>query len=124
MWPAATALSLAVAAVCAVAERPAAGAAPRIAAHRGGARLWPANSLLAFRGARGLGVDFVETDVPLPADGEPVVIHDPTLERTTTGAGAVRAARLADLAGGRPQGGGRAPAAGGPPAPAPPPRAP
>ena len=97
-WAAAAALALAVAAVCAVAERPAAGSAPRIAAHRGGARLWPENSLLAFRGALGLGVDFVETDVHLTADGEPVVIHDPTLERTTTGAGAVRAARLADLA--------------------------
>ena len=97
-WAAATALVLAVTALGAVAERPAAGSAPRIAAHRGGARLWPENSLLAFRNALALGVDFVETDVHLTADGEPVVIHDPTLERTTTGTGTVRAARLADLA--------------------------
>ena len=72
-WAAATALVLAVTALGAVAERPAAGSGPRIAAHRGGARLWPENSLLAFRNALALGVDFVETDVHLTADVEPVV---------------------------------------------------
>jgi glycerophosphoryl diester phosphodiesterase len=62
---------------------------PAIAAHRGGARLWPENSLTAFRGALGLGVDLVELDVHQTRDGEVVVVHDPTLERTTTGHGAV-----------------------------------
>jgi glycerophosphoryl diester phosphodiesterase len=71
---------------------------PLVAAHRGGAALWPENSLLAFRNALPLGVDFVETDVHLTADGEVVVIHDPTLDRTTTGKGPVGSARLADLA--------------------------
>jgi glycerophosphoryl diester phosphodiesterase len=70
----------------------------RVAAHRGGAALWPENSLLAFRNAIALGVDLLETDVHLTADGEVVVLHDPTLERTTTGRGAVRDTRLADLA--------------------------
>ena len=67
-------------------------AAPPIlfAAHRGGALLWPENSLLAFRNAIELGADFIEFDVHLARDGEVVVIHDPTLERTTTGAGRVR----------------------------------
>jgi glycerophosphoryl diester phosphodiesterase len=69
---------------------PAGAGAPAIAAHRGGARLWPENSLTAFRGAIGLGVDLVELDVHQTKDGEVVVIHDPTLDRTTTGHGAVR----------------------------------
>ena len=64
-------------------------AAPRIAAHRGGAALWPENSLAAFAGALALGVDFLEFDVHQSADGEVIVIHDATLERTTEGAGAV-----------------------------------
>lgn len=67
------------------------------AAHRGGARLWPENSLLAFRRALELGADFVELDVHLARDGQVVVIHDPTLERTTTGMGEVRATTLPDL---------------------------
>lgn len=68
-----------------------------LAAHRGGALLWPENSLLAFRNAIALGVDFLELDVHLSKDGELVVIHDPTLERTTTGTGAVRDRTLAEL---------------------------
>ncbi len=74
-----------------------AGPAPLIAAHRGGAGLWPENSLLGFQSSLGLGVDVLEFDLHLTADGEVVVIHDPTLERTTTGTGAVRGARLGDL---------------------------
>ena len=70
----------------------------RVAAHRGGAALWPENSLLAFRSALALGVGALELDLHLAADGEVVVLHDPTLERTSTGRGAVRDARLADLA--------------------------
>jgi glycerophosphoryl diester phosphodiesterase len=71
---------------------------PAIAAHRGGARLWPENSVTAFRGAIGLGVDFVELDVHQTRDGEVVVVHDPTLERTTTGRGTVRDLMWAELA--------------------------
>ena len=68
-----------------------------VAAHRGGALLWPENSLLAYRSAIALGVDYLETDVHLTADGEVVVLHDPTLDRTTTGHGAVRDVKAADL---------------------------
>jgi glycerophosphoryl diester phosphodiesterase len=81
-----------------VAADHAAAGGPSVAAHRGGAALWPENSLLAFRNALALGADFLETDVHLTADGEVVVVHDATLDRTTTGSGPVRAARLADLA--------------------------
>ncbi len=62
---------------------------PLVAAHRGGAALWAENSITAFRGAIGLGVDLIEFDVHPTRDKKIVVIHDPTLGRTTTGAGAV-----------------------------------
>jgi len=77
-------------------------AAPKpalVAAHRGGALLWAENSLLAYRNALALGVDFLETDVHLTKDGEVVVLHDPTLDRTTTGQGALRDHTVAQLAG-------------------------
>jgi glycerophosphoryl diester phosphodiesterase len=67
------------------------------AAHRGGALLWPENSLLAFRNAVALGADYLECDVHLSRDGEVVVIHDPTLDRTTTGSGPVKDRTLAEL---------------------------
>ncbi|MBI4607904.1 MAG: glycerophosphodiester phosphodiesterase [Candidatus Rokubacteria bacterium] len=68
-----------------------------VAAHRGGGLLWPENSLLAFKNAIALGADLLELDVHLSKDGELVVIHDPTLERTTTGTGAVRDRTLGEL---------------------------
>ena len=82
-------------------------AVPRIAAHRGGGALWPENSLAAFAGALALGVDLLEFDVHQSVDGEVVVIHDATLERTTEGtstvcsqpAAALRRLRLRDRAG-------------------------
>ena len=70
---------------------------PLLAAHRGGSLLWPENSLLAFRSAVALGADYLEFDVQRSLDGQIVVIHDPTLERTTTGSGPVRERTLADL---------------------------
>jgi glycerophosphoryl diester phosphodiesterase len=80
-------------------QAPAGGSArPLVVAHRGGALLWPENSLLAYRNALTLGADFLETDVHLTADDEIVVIHDPTLNRTTTASGAVRALSRAALA--------------------------
>ena len=79
---------------------PARAAAPVLfAAHRGGSLLWPENSLLAFGKAVSLGADFLEFDVHLSKDGEAVVIHDATLERTTTGRGPVREGTLSELKG-------------------------
>ena len=75
----------------------AASPAIQVAAHRGGAALWPENGLTAFRNALALGADFLELDTHLTADGEVVVIHDPTLDRTTSGRGPVSAVKLADL---------------------------
>ena len=73
------------------------GRGPLLAAHRGGAALWAENSLLAFRNAVALGVDYLELDVHLSRDGEVMVIHDPRLDRTTTGSGAVKDRTRAEL---------------------------
>jgi glycerophosphoryl diester phosphodiesterase len=70
---------------------------PLVIAHRGGAGLWPENTLYAFEHAAALGVDVIETDVRATADGELVVIHDEALGRTTDGAGSVRQLTLAEL---------------------------
>jgi glycerophosphoryl diester phosphodiesterase len=69
---------------------------PTIIGHRGAARLAPENTMAAFRVATDLGLGF-ELDVTLSEDGELVVIHDDTLERTTTGSGAVAEHRWTDL---------------------------
>jgi glycerophosphoryl diester phosphodiesterase len=69
----------------------------RIAAHRGGAALWPENSLLAFESAIALGSDLLELDVHLARDRTIAVIHDATLERTTDGTGPVASSTAADL---------------------------
>ncbi len=90
------ALLLGVAAGPGLAQAP-----PLIAAHRGGAALAPENSLRAFRNALALGADFLEFDLHMTRDGEVVVIHDPTLERTTTARGAVRDLTRAELAAAR-----------------------
>lgn len=60
-----------------------------IMGHRGARDLWPENSLRGFREAIALGVDLLEFDVHLARDGELMVIHDPTLDRTTEGSGSV-----------------------------------
>jgi glycerophosphoryl diester phosphodiesterase len=65
--------------------------APLLVAHRGGSRLAPENTLAAFRQAvERWRADVLETDVHLSADGRVVVIHDPTVDRTTDGTGRVR----------------------------------
>jgi len=69
-----------------------------VIAHQGGDGLWPSSTRLAFERAAALGVDVIEMDVHLSADGELVVIHDATLERTTDGEGAVAEASADELA--------------------------
>src|SRR5690606_4473246 len=64
--------------------------APLLIAHRGGAALAPENTLLAFeRAIRWWGADILELDVQPTRDGEVVVLHDATLDRTTDGSGPV-----------------------------------
>ena len=60
-------------------------------AHRGGSKLAPENTLPAFESAvSDWGVDMLEMDVRLSADGRVMVIHDETVDRTTDGSGPVR----------------------------------
>ena len=70
---------------------------PMVIAHQGGNLLRPGNTLMAFDHAMSLGVDVLEMDVHLSADGQLLVIHDATVERTTNGQGAVKSMTLAEL---------------------------
>jgi glycerophosphoryl diester phosphodiesterase len=70
---------------------------PLAIAHRGGAGLWPENTLYAFERASALGVDVIETDVHATRDGELVIFHDDGVERTTDGSGRVSSLTLAEL---------------------------
>lgn len=56
---------------------------PRIIAHRGASAYAPENTLAAFLAAIQLGAEGIELDVHLDKNGELVVIHDPTVNRTT-----------------------------------------
>ncbi|MDX2184324.1 MAG: glycerophosphodiester phosphodiesterase family protein [Gemmatimonadaceae bacterium] len=69
-----------------------------IVGHRGNAAHAPENTLASFQQAVDAGVDALELDVRLSADGEVVVHHDPTVDRTTDGRGAVAAMRWSSLA--------------------------
>lgn len=60
-----------------------------VAAHRGWSEKYPENTMEAFRAALALGVDQIETDIRVTRDGELVLIHDATLDRTTNGTGRV-----------------------------------
>ncbi|HUF76787.1 MAG TPA: glycerophosphodiester phosphodiesterase [Longimicrobiales bacterium] len=72
--------------------------APMLVAHRGGARLAPENTLVAFRQACDRWrADMLELDVRLTRDGHVVVIHDPTVDRTTDGSGRVCELTLAEI---------------------------
>lgn len=62
---------------------------PLIYAHRGASGHAPENTMPAFRLALEEGADGIELDVQMTADGQLVVIHDETLDRTTTGQGLV-----------------------------------
>jgi glycerophosphoryl diester phosphodiesterase len=71
--------------------------APWVIAHRGGRGLWPENTLFAFEQAKALGVDVIEMDLRVTADGVLVVVHDGTVDRTTNGAGRIRDMTLAEV---------------------------
>lgn len=69
-----------------------------VSAHRGGP-VGPENSLAAMRASIAAGVAILELDVALTRDGAVVLLHDRTLDRTTTGTGPVAGATLAELRG-------------------------
>ena len=68
-----------------------------VVGHRGAMGHAPENTMASFRRAVSLGADAVELDVRLSADGEAVVIHDSTVDRTTDGKGAVAEMEVVEL---------------------------
>jgi glycerophosphoryl diester phosphodiesterase len=63
---------------------------PLVLAHRGFSDAAPENTMAAFEAARRAGADGIEFDVQRTRDGELVVIHDQTVDRTTNGTGQVQ----------------------------------
>src|SRR5512132_2581784 len=70
---------------------------PIIFAHLGASANAPENTLAAFELALEQNADAIELDVKLSADGQVIVIHDPTVDRTTGSHGRVKDLSLAEL---------------------------
>jgi len=62
---------------------------PIILAHQGGLKEWPSCTMYAFHKAREAGSDVLDIDLHMTRDGELVLLHDTTVDRTTDGTGAV-----------------------------------
>jgi glycerophosphoryl diester phosphodiesterase len=69
-----------------------------IAAHRGAHSRAPENSLAAIEAAIAEGADIVEIDIAVTRDGTPVLMHDRTVDRTTTGKGGVEDKTASEIA--------------------------
>ncbi|WP_046077878.1 glycerophosphodiester phosphodiesterase [Halomonas sp. HG01] len=69
----------------------------QIIAHRGASGHAPEHTWPAYQQAREMGADYLELDLHMSADGELMVIHDDTLDRTTDGSGPVKDHSLAEL---------------------------
>ena len=69
----------------------------KIYGHRGAKGTYPENSMLSFKKAIEAGVEGMEFDIHMTKDGEIVVIHDATLDRTTTGSGYIKDHTLAEI---------------------------
>lgn len=69
-----------------------------IAAHRGAHSRAPENSLAAIEAAIAEGADIVEIDIAVTGDGTPVLMHDRTVDRTTTGKGPVEDKTASEVA--------------------------
>ena len=72
-------------------------AARPVIAHRGDSAHFPENTIPSFDRALELAADAIEFDLRVSRDGEVVIIHDPTVDRTTDGSGAVDSLTLAEL---------------------------
>lgn len=70
---------------------------PLVIAHQGGDRVWPGNTLYAFKQAAALGVDVIETDIRQTRDGVLVVSHDERVDRISNGTGRVPDLTYAEL---------------------------
>jgi glycerophosphoryl diester phosphodiesterase len=70
---------------------------PYIGGHRGAAKYFPENTMLSYEKALEMGADLIELDVHLSKDGIPVIIHNHTLDETTSGKGKVKDFTLEQL---------------------------
>jgi len=70
---------------------------PLVIAHQGGDGVWPGETMFAFQNAVDLGVDVLEMDIHITADGELVLMHDETVDRTTDGSGGIESMTLEEL---------------------------
>jgi glycerophosphoryl diester phosphodiesterase len=70
---------------------------PLVIAHRGDSAHRPENTVVSFASALECGASVVELDVQLTGDGHVVVLHDPSVDRTTDGRGDVREMTLAEV---------------------------
>lgn len=70
---------------------------PIVLAHRGGSRLAPEHTMIAFEKAHSLGVDGFEIDIRLTKDEEIVVFHDESVDRTSDGTGSIKDYTLQEL---------------------------
>lgn len=68
-----------------------------VSGHRGYSHKYPENTLLSFQEAIELGVDMLELDLHLSADGVLMIMHDNTLDRTSNGTGPLREKTCAEL---------------------------
>jgi len=66
-------------------------------AHQGGEDEFPSNTMFAFKSALKAGADMLELDVGVTKDGQVVVMHDTTLDRTTSGKGTIASHTLAQV---------------------------
>ena len=69
----------------------------RIGGHRGAPDVAPENTIAGFEAALNAGADYLEMDVQRSSDGVLVLMHDPTVDRTTNGHGAVAEKNVDDL---------------------------
>lgn len=70
---------------------------PFLIAHRGFSSVAPENTLAAFESALDAGAEVLECDVQMSRDGAAIVMHDPRVDRTTDGCGAVRDLRWNEI---------------------------
>ena len=70
---------------------------PLIWAHRGASGSYPENTIPAFEEAIKMNSDGIELDIQLTKDGEMVVCHDETIDRTSNGSGNIKDYTLEEL---------------------------
>ena len=68
-----------------------------VAGHRGNPAECPENTMASFRNAMEAGLDMIELDIQMSADGELVIMHNFTVDETTDGSGRIRDMTLKEI---------------------------